>query len=748
MRGRIYAYSLLSLTFMTLIPPIPANAGSSTLKITGRVISAAISSSRYLAYTDFLGYAHLLSPDGRELWRVKVTNATKYAYVDISEDSKVAVLSEERISVLSPEGKVIWSRENPHKVHCWMTYPIKISPDGRIVVVAWEGDRYIAGFSGSDGKILWQKILKSVDGAYHSSKGKYLAVLEDYVLTVFNTTTGERDPHFKEVFTMEPLVDDEGYYAIIEMNTVTLYSPSGDEIWSQSFHGIIFGGTFLPDHRRMAITIPMGNGTQVLILNETGNTVEEFRKPFFVRGIKTSPDGSHMILWGDSRAMYILDKTVRMLGDEGMLMDPGTQVDDLPHDEGITVAVGSVGRISVYDTSGRKWSVLLPYGLFDFPGSIRFSYLGEVVTASLINGTVLVLNSTDGSVVWRVDREVAFPERAFSSDDARYLLAVFDDDTIFVYENSNGSAEALFAKSCDEPLALPSPDWRTIIFTSGKEVFLTSLRGEIKWRLDLDSYPNILVTLRDRYLLSTGERTAYLLSTGGTIVRSLRIDGNLSNFIPIGENDALLHIYRSGGTAFELMRMNLSTGEITWSKNFDLNQYPVWWRGLCAGREGILLGDITGRVYMLADDGSLKQVRELEGGVDGLFCGPKGPALVLLTVGEIEVRGTGVKAEERGVSGAVPPGSGTAVRSTRVSASVSGERISAAFGIVGIVLLVFLLGTWLRLRSASKWGEFLRGVSEAGGRAGDSRRGVSRRGTPPPSPSRPREQRQAWPRAP
>ncbi len=472
----------------------------------------------------------------------------------------------------------------------------------------------------------------------------------------------------------------------------------------------------------MAVTIPTGNGTRVLILDESGNTVEEFRKPFFVRGIRTSPDGSRIILWGDSRTIYSLDETVRELGDEGMLMDPCMRVDELLYDEGVAVAVGSIGKISVYDVNGRKWSLLLPYGLFDFPNSIRFSYLGGVVTASLINGTVLVLNSTDGSVVWRVNREVASPECAFSSDDARYLLAIFDDDTIFVYENSNGSAEALFAKSCDEPLALPSPDWREIIFTSGKEVFLTSLRGEIKWKFNLDSYPNMLVTLRNRYLLSTGEGTAYLLSTNGTIVRSFRIDGNLSNFIPVRENDALLYIYRSGGTAFELLRMNMSTGEIIWSKDFDLNKYPVWWRGLCAGEEGMLLGDITGKVYSLANDGSLKQVRELEGGIDGLFCGPRGPALALLTVGEIEIRGTGVKAEERGVSEAVLPSSGTTVRPTRVSVLASRERIPTAFGIVGVVLLAFLLGTWLRLRSASKRGEFLRGESEAGGRAGGKKR--------------------------
>ncbi len=706
---------------MVLISPIPANAGSSTLKITGRVISATVSSSGYLAYTDFLGYAHLLSPDGRELWRVKVTNATKCAYVDISEDGKVAVLSEERISVLSPEGKVIWSRENPHKVHCWMTYPIEISPDGRIITVAWEGDRYIAGFSESDGKILWQKILKSVNGAYRSPKGKYLAVLEDYVLTVFNTTTGERDPHFKEVFTMAPLVDDEGYYAIIEMNTVTLYSPSGDEVWSQSFHGVVSGGTFLPDHRRMAIKIPAGNGTQVLILDETGNTVEEFRKPFFIRGIGTSPDGSRMILWGDSRAMYSLDKVVRKLGDEGMLMNPEIQVDEHPYKEGVKVAVGSIGKISVYDVDGRKWSLSLPYGLFDFPGPIRFSCLGEVVTASLVNGTILVLNSTDGSVVWKVDRETASPEHAFSSDDAKYLLAIFDDDTVFIYENSNGSAEALFAKSCDEPLALPSPDWRTIIFTSGKEVFLTSLKGEIKWRFDLDSYPNMLVTLCNRYLLSTDEGTVYLLSTNGTLVRSFRIDGNLSNFILIGENDALLYVYRTGGATFELMRMNTSTGEITWSKDFDLNQYPILWCGICAGEEGILLGDVTGKVYSLADDGSLKEVREVEGGVDGLFCGPKGPALALLTVGEIEVWGAGVRAGEGGKSGATAPSSGTAARPTRVTVQVSGEWMSTALGIVGVVLLASLVGTWLRLRSSSKR-RALKEVSEVGEKAGQGRR--------------------------
>ncbi len=704
MKGRISTYFLFSLILIAFTPITPTvRAGPDTLKVQGRVISAAVSSSGFLVYSDFLGYVHMLSPSGNELWKIRVTNATRCAYVDISEDGRVAVLSEGRITVFSQEGRVIWSRENSHEVVCGMVHPIMISPDGSIVVIAWKGDRYVAGFSGTDGKILWHKILKDVNGVYYSPKGRYLAVLEEYILTVFNTTTGERDPRFKEVFTLQPLVDDDGYYAVIDMNTVTLYSPQGDELWSQSFHGIIYGGTFLPDHRKLAITIPIGNSTRVLILDERGNTIEEFRKPFLVNEVGTSPDGSYMVLLGNLRGIYALDETLRKLGDEGMLIDPSVQVNSHPYDEGVLVAVGSIEGISLYDATGRRWKVPLPYGFLDLPTSIHFSYRWRVLTTSLVNGTILVINSTDGSIAWKVDREQSFPMYSIASDDTKYLLAVFDDETVFVYENSNGSAEVLFAKSCDNPMALPSVDWQAIIFTSGKEAFFVSLRGEKKWRFDLDSYPSMLIIVGDRIIISTENGIAYLLSTDGTLIRSYDVKGNITHLALPSESEILLYIYRRGN--FGLMRVNMTTGEIIWSGDFDLNQYPVWWLGFCAGEKGILLGDITGKVYSLGNGGSMKQVRELENGIEGLFCGSKGSVLALLTSGEIEVRKLG-GGEEGGVVTVETP-TASATSSTEVEeryghGTISEGQVITALGFIGIITLISLLVTWLRLRTSSR----------------------------------------------
>ncbi len=693
---RVSAYLLL---FLILLPPLIDTRALSIREIDGRVIDASVSSSGYLAYSDSLGYVHVISPSGDELARVRVTNATRCAYLDISDNGRLAVLSKERIMVLSLNGTVVWSRENPHSVECGMQHPIKISPDGSLVVIAWEGDRYIAGYSGDDGKILWQKILRSVKGAYHSPRCKYLAVLNEDSLAVFDTTTGERDPRFREVYTLQPLVDDEGYYAIMYADTLILFSPSGDELWSRSFQGAIFGGTFLPDHRRIVILMPTNDRTDILILDEDGRIVKEDSRPFFISAVRSSPDGSRMVLWGNSQAVYSLDGGTRKLGDEMTFMSSEIPVDGYPMNEG-AIAVGSIGRISLYDAGGRRWAIPLPQGLYDFPIRVSFSFRGRTITAPLTNGTILVLNSTDGSIKLKAVRELAFPTFSVASDDAKYLLVDYED-SFFVYENSNGSAEVLFAKSGYKPLAIPSPDWRRILYTHEEEVVLATLSGEKIRKIDLDSYPYALAVYKDRFVVSTENKTVYVLSTDGELISSLEVDGNLTNPTPIGENGLLFYVQKEDGT-FELLNLDSGSGKVLWTKEFELMEYPVRSRAFCVGESGILLGDAAGRVYSLSD-GSPRQLKDLRGEIDVLVCGQEGPILAMLTTGEIEVwkfSVGGVGNRSTSISPSAPSDITATGRSHAVSIT-SGQALTA-LKVLGLILASFVIATWLYLRSSSR----------------------------------------------
>ncbi len=694
MMRRISAYLLL---FLIILPPLIDARAPGIREIDGRIIDASVSSSGYLAYSDSLGYVHVISPSGDELMRVRVTNATRCAYLDISDSGRLAVLSKERIMVLSLNGTVVWSRENPHSVKCGMQHPIKISPDGSLVVIAWDGDRYIAGYSGDDGKILWQKILRGVKGVYHSPRCRYLAVLNEDSLAVFNTTTGERDSRFREVYTMQPLVDDEGYYAIMYADTLTLFSPSGDELWTRSFQGAIFGGTFLPDHRRIVILMPTDDRTDILVLDEDGRIVREDSRPFFISAVRSSPDGSRMVLWGNSQAVYSLDGEARKLGDEMTFMSSEVPVDGYPKDEG-AIAVGSIGRISLYDAEGRRWTIPLPQGLFDFPMHVTFSLGGSTITAPLINGTILVLNSTDGSIELKAFRELSFPTFSVASDDAKYLLVDYED-AFFVYENSNGSAEVLFAKSGYEPLAIPSPDWRRILYTNDEGVVLATLSGEKIRKIDLGSHPCALTAYKDRFVVSTENKTVYVLSTDGELINSFEVDGNLTNPTLMGETSLLFYVQKEGGT-FELLNLDLESGKVLWTKEFELVEYPVGWRAFCAGGGGIMLGDAAGRIYSLSD-GSPRQIRDLRGEIDVLVCGLGRPILAMLTTGEIEVWKFG----EGGVGNttSVSPGasSGTTGTRRRPAVSVTGGQALTALALLGLIL-TSVIATWVYFRSSSR----------------------------------------------
>ena len=695
MMRRITVYPLL---FLILLLPMIEACASSIREIEGKVVDASVSSSGYLAYSDSLGYIHVVSPNGSELMRMRVTNATRCAYLDISDNGRLAVLTEERIMVFSLNRSVVWSKKNPHSVKCGMQHPIKISPDGSLVVIAWNGDRYIAGYSGDDGKTLWYKILGSVNGVYHSPQGKYLAVLDEYSLIVFNTTTGERDPRFREVFTTQPLVDDEGYYAIMYGDTLTLFSPSGDELWSRSFQGAIYGGTFLPDHRRIVIVIPTDDRTNILFLDEAGRIVEEDSRPFFISAVRSSPDGSRMVLWGNSQSIYSLDGGTRKLGDEMTFMSSEMLMDGYPEDEGVIAAVGSIGRISLYDANGRRWELPLTHGLSDFPTHIAFSLGGTKIAASLVNGTVLVLNSADGSIEWKAVRELSFPVFSAVSEDAKYLLVIYDDDSLFVYENSNGSAEVFFARSGYRPLAIPSPDWRRILYTTGREVVIAKLSGEKIRKLDLDSYPCIVIVFGERFVISTENGTAYVLSTDGELINSFEVEGILTNPVPVDSRSLLFYVQKKGGT-FELLNLDMKSGKVLWRKELELMEYPVGWRAFCAGGEGVLLGDVTGRIYSLSD-GSLKQIRDLRGGIDVLICGSKGPVLAMLTTGKIEVWEFGGGEGNRYTP---PPGAPSGITGTwRPAVSITRSQVLIALEALCLALTSSVMATWIYLRSSSR----------------------------------------------